>query len=289
MIQLFTDTDTDMTKKEAKKLGFKLISMPYSIGETIIFPYEDWDDFDPHEFYEILRGGIIPKTSSISEESYIKYFEPVFQNGDDIFYAHFSRNMSGTFENMDRAIKKLLEKYPERKFFEVDLKGISALCLNLLFEIKEQFDFGRSPEEVIEWVEKEAQHFALYFFADDLKFFKQSGRVSNLAGVMGNLLGIRPIIYVNDEGKMLSIGKEKGRFRAVEKLVGYVEELGIDLKKHRIILVSTDNNELVEEMKKNLIEKFGEDLRIEVHTVNPTIGAHCGPDAVGVCFYAKHR
>ena len=289
MIQLFTDTDTDMTKKEAKKLGFKLISMPYSIGETIVFPYEDWDDCDPHEFYEILRGGIIPKTSSISEESYIKYFEPVFQNGDDIFYAHFSRNMSGTFENMDRAVKKLLEKYPERKFFEVDLKGISALCLNLLFEIKEQFDFGRSPEEVVEWVEKEAQHFALYFFADDLKFFKQSGRVSNLAGAMGNLLGIRPIIYVNDEGKMLSIGKEKGRFRAVNKLVSYVEALGTDLKKHRIILVSTDNKELIDEMKKSLIEKFGEDLKIEVHTVNPTIGAHCGPDAVGVCFYAKHR
>ena len=197
--------------------------------------------------------------------------------------------MSGTFENMDRAVKKLLEKYPERKFFEVDLKGISALCLNLLKEISDKSKTEISGDELKVWAENEVNHFALYFFADNLKFFKQSGRVSNLAGTVGTMLGIRPIIYVNDDGKMLSIGKEKGRFKAAEKLISYVKELGEDIKNHRIIIASTDNDELVDEIKKRLMEEFGGDLNIETDAVNPTIGAHCGPDAVGICFYAKHR
>ena len=289
MLQLFADTDCDITKRHAEELGYKLISMPYSIGDKLVCPYEDWDEFDSHEFYETLRSGTLPKTSSISEEKYIEYFEPIFEKGDDIFYAHFSRSMSGTFERMDEAVKKLLEKYPEREFYEVDLKGISALCLNLLKEIGEKAKTGMSGEELKKWTEGEVDHFALYFFADDLRFFKQSGRVSNLAGTMGTLLGIRPIIYVDNEGKMLSIGKEKGRFKAAEKLISYVKDLGQDIKNHRIIIASSDNDELVEEIKKRLIEEFGEDLNIETETINPTIGAHCGPDAVGICFYAKHR
>lgn len=289
MFVLFADTDIDITKEKAKELGYKLISMPYSIGSETYFPYETWEKFDAHDFYETLRSGTIPKTSSISEEKYIEYFEPEFKKGNDILYVHFSRNMSGTFEAMDRAVKKLKEKYPERKFFEIDTLGISILGYVIAEEVAEMFKDGKNAEEIVAWAEKEVKHFACYFFADDLKFFRQSGRVSNLAGMMGSMLGIRPIIYMNDEGKMLNIGKEKGRFRAVEKLVGYIDELGEDVKNHRIILASADNDELVEELRSKLIEKYGDGLNIEVMTVNPTIGAHCGPDTVGVAFYAKHR
>ncbi len=289
MLVLFADTDMDITKKEAKKLGYKLISMPYSIGDDLICPYETWDEFNAHEFYDLLRSGALPKTSSISEDKYIEYFEPEFQKGNDIFYVHFSRNMSGTFDAMDKAVEKLKKKYPGRKFYEVDTLGISILGYIIAKDIADLFKSGKTVEEVLEWAKKEIKHYACYFFADDLKFFKQSGRVSNLAGTMGTLLGIRPIIYMNDEGKMLNIGKEKGRFRAVEKLVGYFEELSVDPKDHRIILASADNNELVEEMRAKLVEKFGEGLKIETTTVNPTIGAHCGPDTVGLAFYAKHR
>ncbi|MBR3368213.1 DegV family protein [Candidatus Saccharibacteria bacterium] len=289
MLVLFADTDMDLTKKEAKELGYKLISMPYSIGNDLIYPYESWDEFKAHEFYEQLRGGTLPKTSSISEEKYVEYFEPEFKKGNDIFYVHFSRNMSGTFDAMDKAVEKLKEKYPERKFYEVDTLGISILGYVIAKEIADLFKNGKTVEEVLEWAKKEVKHYACYFFADDLKFFKQSGRVSNLAGTMGTLLGIRPIIYMNDEGKMLNIGKEKGRFRAVEKLVGYFEELSVDPKEHRIILASADNDELVQEMKDKLEEKYGKGLKIETTTVNPTIGAHCGPDTVGLAFYAKHR
>lgn len=289
MLVLFTDTDTDITLKQAKEYGYHLISMPYSIESSEVYPYEDFEEFDAHSFYDTLRDGVLPKTSGISIENYRKYFEPHFENGDDILYVHFSRAMTATFNAMDIAVKELLEKYPERKFYTIDTKAITILSLNIVLEVGEMYKAGKTVDEILDWAKTEVDKFAVYFFADDLKFFKASGRVSGLAGTMGTLLGIRPIIYMSQEGKMVNIGKEKGRAKALARLIKYVEELGEDIKDHRVIVGHTDAPELVEEAVRFLKEKFGDDLPIMICDVNPTAGSHCGPSTVGICFHAKHR
>ena len=141
----------------------------------------------------------------------------------------------------------------------------------------------------MEWSKTEIEHYACYFFADDLKFFRRSGRVSGLAGTMGTLLGIRPIIYMNDEGKMVSVGKEKGRVKAMERLVSYVEQLGDDVKNHRILIGNADAEDIAHEIGDMLKERFGDDLMIEYVSVNPTAGSHCGPNTVGIGFHSKAR
>ncbi len=289
MLVLFTDTDTDVTPEIAAKYGYRLISMPYSIDGKTVYPYVDFDRFDSHAYYDMLRSGVIPNTSALNKENYITYFEPVFAEGNDILYVHFSRAMSATFESMDQAVRELQEKYPERKFYEIDTKGISIISLNMLQEIGDMYLAGKTAEELVEWGRREADHFAGYFFADDLRFFRHSGRVSGIAGTMGTLLGIRPIIYMNEEGKMVSIGKEKGRQKAMDRLINYVVELGDNVKGHRIIIANSDTDEIVNELKNMLIEKFGEDLDIQIVDVNPTAGAHCGPNATGICFHSIHR
>lgn len=289
MLVLFTDTDTDITPEEAAEYGYKLISMPYSIDSDTVYPYEDFDSFDAHAFYEKLRNGVLPNTSAISKDRYVQYFEPFIKDGNDILYVHFSRAMSATFNAMDQAILELKERYPFRTIYEIDTKGITIGSLNIVKEIGDLFKAGKSVDEIMEWSKTEVDKFAVYFFADDLKFFKHSGRVSGIAGTMGTLLGIRPIIYMNEEGKMVSIGKEKGRSKAVERLVGYVEELGEDVKDHRVIVAHADAPYLAEELADLLKNRFGEDLRIEITNVNPTAGSHCGPNTVGVSFHAKHR
>ncbi len=273
MLVLFTDTDTDLTLKKAKEFGYHLISMPYSIDGETTYPYEDFEEFDAHAFYDRLRNGALPKTSGISAESYKKYFEPHFQNGDDILYVHFSAAMTATFEAMNVAVKELLEKYPERHFYAIDTKGITIISLNIVEEIGDLYKAGKTIEEIQAWADKEIYKFAVYFFADDLRFFKASGRVGGLAGTMGTLLGIRPIIHINDEGKMVSIGKEKGRNKALARLIQYAEELGEEIEKHRIIVAHTDAPELAQEAIRMLKEKFGDNLWIELVDVNPTAGS----------------
>ncbi len=289
MLVLFTDTDTDITPEEAAEYGYKLISMPYSIDGETVYPYEDFDKFEPHAFYEKLRTGVLPNTSAISMDRYINYFRPVFEEGNDILYVHFSRAMSATFEAMDQAVEYLKQHYTDRRFYEIDTKGITIGSLNIIKEIGDLYKAGATIDEILEWAKVEVDKFAVYFFADDLKFFKHSGRVSGIAGTMGTLLGIRPIIYMNEEGKMVSIGKEKGRSKAVERLVSYVEELGEGVKDHRIIVAHADAPYLAEELAELLKNRFGQDIRLEITNVNPTAGSHCGPNTVGVSFHAKHR
>ena len=190
---------------------------------------------------------------------------------------------------MDIAVKELQEQYPDRKFYEIDTMGITICSLMAVKEIGDMYKAGKSVEEMLEWSKTEINKIACYFFADDLKFFRHSGRVSGLAGTMGTLLGIRPIIYMNEDGKMVSVGKEKGRVKAMERLINYVDELGEDVKSHRVIIGNTDSREIALEIERMLKNKYGSDLRTEICDVNPTAGSHCGPNAVGVCFHAKRR
>ena len=289
MLVLFTDTDTDLTPREAAKYGYRLISMPYCIGEKTVYPYEDFETFDPHTFYDSLRRGVMPTTTLLTADRYISYFEPVFANGDDILYVHFSAAMTGTFDVMEKALDILREKYPERRFYSIDTKGITIESLNIVKEVGDLFLAGRTADEIVLWADKEVDKFATYFFADDLKFFARSGRVGGLAAFMGGMLGVRPIIYMNAEGRMVSVGKEKGRHNALNRLVKYVEELGDDLERHRIIIGHSDSPELAQTLGHMLYEKFGGNIQIEYAVVNPTAGSHCGPDGVGVCFHAIHR
>ena len=289
MLVLFTDTDTDLTPKEAEELGYRMISMPYSISGTETYPYVDFQDFDSHGFYQQLREGTLPSTSAINPMNYMEYFEPVFAEGNDILYVHFSRAMSATFAAMDQAVDELRVKYPQRKFYTVDTKGITIGSLNIVKEIGDLYKAGKDINGILAWAKEEVDRFAVYFFADNLTFFRRSGRVSGMAGVMGNMIGVRPIIHMDENGKMVSIGKERGRINAIERLVAYVEELADDIYSHRVIVAHADAPELAKKLADLLIEKFGVKLRIEITVVNPTAGSHCGPDTVGVSFHAKHR
>ena len=289
MLCLFTDTDTDITPIEAKEYGYKLISMPYLVNGKEIKPYEDFEVFESKEFYDMLRGGTIPTTCAISPVAYQEYFEPEFAKGNDILYVHFSKAMSGTFNAMKIAVDELLEKYPERKFYAIDTKAITICSLNIVKEIGEMYKEGKTIDEIMKWSETEVDHFAQYFFADDLKFFGRSGRISNFSSIMGNLIGVKPIICMDENGMMTNISKERGRNNALKRLVSYVEELGDNIKDHRIIIGHTDALDLALKLAQMIQEKFGEGLRIEYAVVNPTAGSHCGPDAVGICFHSKRR
>ena len=288
MLKLFTDTDTDMTREEAQRLGLGLISMPFTIDGVTTYPYEGESGFDFAPFYEKLREGIIPSTSAIGAERYTSYFEPEFAAGNDILYVHFSRAMSGTFAAMEKAVSALLAKYPERKFYTLDTKMITIGSLAIVRDVAAMIADGKSVEEVLEWAKTEVDHYAVYFFADDLKFFRHSGRVSGIAGTMGTMLGIRPIIYINSEGKMVKIDSEKGRRRAFDRLLAFMDKIGDDVAGHQIIVGHADALELADELVSMIREKYGE-VDIDVVNVNPTIGSHCGPNSVGVCFRSTQR
>ncbi len=288
MLKIFTDTDTDLTPAEAAQYGYQLISMPYSIDAKTTYPYVDFETFDAHAFYDVLRKGVLPTTSAISKEQYTQYFEPDFAAGNDILYVHFSRAMTNTFDAMDQAVAELKARYPGVRFEEIDTKGITTISYAIVREVGDLFLQGKTLDELLAWAKEEVDHFAMYFFADDLKFFRRSGRVSGLAATMGTLIGIRPLIHMSQEGKMVSVGTAKGRPKAMQALVDKVAELGSEIEKHRICIGHSDAPEIARQLGAMIEERFGKQNIVYVD-VNPTAGSHCGPNGVGVCFHAKKR
>ncbi len=288
MLKLYTDTDTDFCPSLAAEYGYKLISMPYSIEAKTTYPYVDFETFDAHAFYDRLRGGVLPTTSAISKEQYMNYFIKDFIEGNEILYVHFSRAMTNTFDAMDQAIAELKEKYPKARFEEIDTKGITTISYAIVREVGDLVKAGKSLDEVLDWAKTEVDKFAMYFFADDLKFFRRSGRVSGLAATMGTLIGVRPLIHMSQEGKMVSVGTAKGRNNAMLYLLNKVGELGDDIDSHRICIGHTDAPEIARQLGAMITEKYGHQNIVYVD-VNPTAGSHCGPNGVGVCFHAIHR
>ncbi len=289
MLVFFTDTDCDITPEIAKEYGFNLISMPYLIDEVETKPYEDFDEFDSKAFYDSLRHGVLPKTCAISPAKYIEYFEPHFKEGNDILYVHFSQAMSGTFNSMNIALEELAEKYPDRKLYTIDTKAITALSYLIIKEIGTLYKQGKSIEELLAWAKENVDKYAIYFYADDLKFFKLSGRVSGFSATMGNILGIHPIIHINQDGIMTNVAKSKGRIATLNKILNMVDEIQEDITQYPIVIAHTDAKEIAEKLAEMVKEKYGQNVKIEFVIVNPTAGAHCGPDCVGIAFHAKHR
>ena len=288
MLKIYTDTDTDITPAVAAEYGYTLISMPYSIDAKTTYPYVDFKEFDAHAFYDTLRGGVLPTTSAISKDQYMNYFIRDFAAGNEILYVHFSRAMTNTFDAMDQAIAQLKKQFPEARFEEIDTKGITTISYAIVREVGDMVKAGKTLDEILDWAKVEVDKFAMYFFADDLKFFRRSGRVSGLAATMGTLIGVRPLIHMSQAGKMESIGTVKGRPNAIKALVDKVAELGEDIEKHRICIGHTDAPEIAREVGRQIEERFGKQNIVYVD-VNPTAGSHCGPNGVGVCFHAKNR
>ena len=289
MYTLFFDSDCDVTPKDCEKYHAKLISMPYMVDGEIIFPYVDFKEYDAHKFFDMLRSGVLPTTAALSEEEYRAYFEPELEKGNDILYVHFSRVMSVTFEACDKMVAKLKEKYPERRIELIDTKAISLGGYTMAIQIGELYIQGKSIDEIKAWADENISKNAFYFFADNLKFFAKSGRVTGFAAFMGGMIGIKPIIYIGDEGKMVSIDKAIGRKKVLERLIQYMVDLGDDVANHPIIIAHGDVMFLVDELIAKIKERFGDNLDIRVIDINPTAGSHCGPDSLGVTFHAIHR
>ena len=281
MIKIFTDTDTDITLSEANELNLGLISMPYIVEGNPVYPFGDYKEYDYKTVYNILRKGVIPTTCALSAEEYKKYFEPVFANGDDILYIHFSSAMTATFDYMDRAIEELLEKYPERKFYKLDTMAITIGSNLMVKEFVKKFNEINDIDNFLKYANEEINHYATYFYADDLKFFQRSGRVSGIAATMGTLLGIKPIIELRNNVSVAS--KTIGLKKAMNFIMSKLSMCDIN---YPIVPSYTYNSENLDLMIEKS-DKIYKDIMIEKDNLDPAIACHWGPNAFGFIFVSK--
>lgn len=289
---LYTDASTDMPAHVYSEYDIRIIPMEYSInGVSKLFNTEDpQHDAICEELYTAQRHGADVHTSQITPYSYVEKWTPELKAGHDILYISFSSGMSATYDNALMAVSQLKEEFPERTVRVVDSKAATCGQGVLTHSAAINRAAGMSLEENALWLESKVPYLCHRFTVGDLNYLHKGGRVSAAVAIIGSVLSIKPILIIDDEGKLQVVDKARGRNAAKKSLVSdYVKEQGVpDVPKLVYIGHSAqyDEAEKLMEMVKKIVEPG---TVVEMMCQSPIIGAHTGTDFFSVCGWGMHR
>lgn len=283
--RIITDTCCDFPAQMYKELGLEVapLSVQYK-GEVYCEYTEQW----LKDLFESMRHGETATTSAVNPEGWATVIEPVLQARQDALVLAFSSGLSTTYQSAVIAAQELKEKYPERTINVVDTLCASLGQGLLVWYACQKRDEGLSLEELSAWVEENKLHLCHWVIADDLMHLKRGGRISAATAVAGTLLQIKPVIHVNDEGKLISVAKARGRKAAIQTLCNKVGELGIDGANDTIFICHGDCLEDAQTLEAMLKEKYGT-KKVFIYYIGAVIGSHTGPGVMAVFFMGKNR
>lgn len=283
---IFTDSSSDFTKESIEERS--LISTPL----TFRFEDEDTiysnDDMPIKEFYDRMRNGAVAKTAAVNPDAFMKVFEEKLRHGEDILYIGFSSGLSTTYNSARIAAEQLRGKYPERKIITVDTLAASAGIALLIDLVIEKKNSGATIEEAAKFAEDMKLKICHWFTVDDLVYLKRGGRISPTAAFFGNMLGIKPLLHVDNEGHLINIGKIRGRRAAIEAMADKYAELHDENAKAEVYISHADALMEAELLAKIIKTKYGADTTL-ITNVGSVIGAHAGPGTLALFFVGKER
>ena len=283
--RIVTDTCCDLTDEMYEQLNLAVVPLTVTYkGESINAYTEDW----LKEMFDGLRNGETATTAAANPTDWQDVIEPILQNGEDALVLAFSSGLSTTYQSAVIAANELMETYPDRK-----IKVVDTLCasrgqgLFAWYACKKR-DEGLSLEDLYAWCEENKLHLCHWVTVDDLMYLKRGGRVSAATAVVGTMLQIKPIIHVNDEGKLINVGKARGRKGAIETVAKKLGELGIPGANDTVFICHGDCMEDAKYLEKIVKEQYGV-KNVEIYYVGAVIGSHSGPGTLALFFLGEHR
>ncbi len=284
---IMTDSSCDLPADVAEKFEITAIPLSTQIDGNTYKNYLDGSGVDIKWFYNELREKKPATTSAVNMQDFLAEMEPILQSGRDILYLGFSSALSSTCEAGAMAAAELAPKYPDRKIYTVDTLCASLGQGLLVYLTAQERARGCSIEEARDFAERTKLHICHWFTVDDLFHLKRGGRVSAAVAVVGSMLGIKPVMHVDNEGRLINVEKARGRRRSVERLAEKAEELGIELAGQTVFISHGDCMADVQYLEERL-HALGV-KEILVNYVGPVIGAHSGPGTLALFFVGRER
>lgn len=283
---LVTDSNADMVP------GFAAANHVTEMELTYTMDDKTYRCNDPAlsrpDFYNLMRSGKMPITAQINLENAKTKLTPLLDAGNDVLAILFSSALSGTYNSVRMAADELSPQYPDRRIIVIDSLCASAglgLLIDRAVRYKEE---GLSLEECAAQIQEDIPHIAHLFTVDDLHHLHRGGRVSVTTAVLGSMLGIKPVLHVDDSGRLIPTGKVRGRKASLMALVHNMEEQ-IDREHCDKFFIS--HGDCIEDAQ-FVADEISRQLGIHNYSISyvgPTIGAHSGPGTVAFFFYAKVR
>ena len=282
--QIITDSCSDLTAELIEQLQLCVIPMALEYqGKNLLE-----GEISMKEIYDGLRSGAEAKTAAVNPETWEKAMEPFLRSGTDVLVISFSSGLSSTYQSAVIAGEELGEKYPDRR-----IRVIDSLCASmgqglLVWYAAQKQAAGESLDAVADWVESHKMNLCHWFTVDDLMFLKRGGRISGATAVMGTMLQIKPVLHVDNEGKLISMAKARGRKASLQALVDKLEKTGLPGENDTVFISHGDCPEDAEFVAQLVKDRCGV-KNVVMGYIGAVIGSHSGPGTVALFFLGEKR
>ncbi|MGF7145987.1 DegV family protein with EDD domain [Anaerotaenia torta] len=281
------DSNSDLLDEYIREKQIGIIPHYYDLeGIT----YGDEVNLTPKEFYDKMRKGHMPTTMASNPEVIRRTFQGYADQGLDVLHISFSSALSGGCSNVVTGANEICEENPGTRIIVVDTLNASmgeGMFVMKAVQLKEE---GKSLDEVASWLEEHKQEFCVRFTVDDLNHLHRGGRISKTTAVIGSMINIKPILYVNAEGQLVPLSNARGRKKSLVTICNsMLESMGKYRDSDEVICIAhgdalEDANYLADLIREKLPNP-----RIIINYVSPSIGSHSGPGAIGLCFMGETR
>lgn len=282
---IMTDSGCDISPVKLAEWGVECSSLTFRFEDGI--EYSD-SEMAPAEFYKRMREGDVSKTSAVNITIFRDMFEPALKQGKDILYIGFSSGISTTSNSGIMAARELAEEYPERKLIAIDTKCASAGQGLVVYMAVQKKKEGMSLEELGTYVEETCPNIGQWFTVDDLVYLKRGGRVSAAAAFAGGVLGIKPVLRVDEDGCLSNMMKVRGRAQSIKAIAKKYSETAIDPENGLYFISHGDCIEDVKALEELIVKAHGNKCAF-ITDVGPVIGSHSGPGTLALFYPAKSR
>ena len=284
---IFTESTGDLTPALIEAADLRVLPMAFTLDGKDYRNYPDGREMPAHDYYEKLRGGSLCTTSQVTMLEFQQAFTPVLEAGQDILYLAFSSGLSGTYQSGCIAAEELKEKFPGRRIVCVDSLQASMGEGLFCYLVGKKRCQGADLDTAADYARQIAPQVCAWFTVDDLMFLKRGGRVSSAAAVAGTLLGIKPVLHVDEEGHLIPKEKVRGRRASLDALVKHFEATALDKTGGTVFIshgdCADDARYVIDKLRALGVRE------IEMGDIGPVIGAHSGPGTVALFWLGSAR
>lgn len=276
------DASGDIIREIAQENGIEFVPMEYSLGEEMRTSHGCEDETVLKRFYDGQRGGDLTRTSQISPFMYEEYFGKFLKEGKSVLYFCLSSGLSATYEGSMLAARNLKETYPGKEVLPIDTLaatgGIGILAERAVENRKKGMSLHENFDAVTALVPK-LRHF---FMVQDLMYLKRGGRVSAATAIVGSALNIKPMLKIDENGKLVTIDKKRGNKAAMMSLFSYFKDNYNPELGNTVYICDADTPQLAEKVKAE-----APDVAVRRTMLSPIIGAHTGPGMLSMILLGK--
>lgn len=284
---ILTDSCSDLPFDYVEQHQLKVVQLHFHVDGRD-YPDDFGQALSYKDFYELVRKGAMPTTSQINAHSFVEIFQEYAQKGDALVYIAFSSALSGTYNSAITAREIVLEDYPQAKIAVVDSCSASlglGLLVHYAIELRDQ---GISYEDLVTWLEENKLRLNHWFTVEDLHHLKRGGRVSGAAAFVGSMLDVKPVLHVDDEGRLIPVAKVRGRGKSLKYLKEQLTERIVDGENQAVFISHGDSLEDAEHLKEMILASHSV-KEVMIGYVGPVIGAHSGPGTIALFFMGNNR